>query len=269
MVITGKMETSPTHCSLVTDGQGSASLKGVFLMAHFIREVVIDWEAVDTDSYVRGIPALAGLDSLAFTRNVTFLVGENGSGKSTLLEAMAVAFGLNPEGGSRNYAFSTHDTHSRLYEAVHLMRSFERPWRAWFLRAESFYNVASAAETYDDLRFGPQKVRLHELSHGEAFLVAVQNDFIENGLYFLDEPEAALSPLHQMTLLREFYDLAEHGAQLIVATHSPILLALPDAQILHFGEDGIEEVAYEDTESFQVMSRFINDRERTLRRLLE
>ena len=236
--------------------------------AHFIREVIIDWDVVSEDSYVRDIPALAGLTSLPLSHDVTFFVGENGSGKSTLLEAMAVAYGLNPEGGSRNYAFSTRDTHSTLHEAVHLMRSFERPWQAWFLRAESFYNVASAAEGYDDLRFGPNKVRLHELSHGEAFLTAVQSDFVENGLYFLDEPEAALSPLHQMTLLREFFDLAEHGAQLIVATHSPILLALPDAQILHFDEYGIEPIAYEDTESYQVMSRFINDRERTLQRLL-
>ena len=237
--------------------------------AHFIREVVIDWKAVDEDSYVREIPALRNLDSLPLSHNVTYFVGENGSGKSTLLEAMAVAYGLNPEGGSRNYAFSTRDTHSSLHEAVHLMRSFERPWRAWFLRAESFYNVASAAETYDDLRFGPNKVRLHELSHGEAFLTAVQSDFVENGLYFLDEPEAALSPLHQMTLLREFFDLAEHGAQLVVATHSPILLALPGAQILRFDGDGIGEVSYEETESYQIMSRFINDRERTLRRLLD
>lgn len=236
--------------------------------AHFIREVIVDWEAVSEDSYVRGIPALAGLASLPLTHNVTFFVGENGSGKSTLLEAMAVAYGLNPEGGSRSYSFSTRDTHSGLHEAVHLMRSFERPWWAWFLRAESFYNVASAAEGYDDLRFGPHNARLHELSHGEAFLAAVQDDFVENGLYFLDEPEAALSPLRQMTLLREFFDLAAHGAQLIVATHSPILLALPDAQILHFGDAGIEPIAYEDTESYQVTSRFIIDRERMLQRLL-
>lgn len=236
--------------------------------ARFIRSAFIDWEAVDPGSYVRRIPALRDMGELALTSDVTYLVGENGSGKSTLLEAMAVAYGLNPEGGSRNYAFSTHDTHSGLHEAVHLVRGLGRPWQAWFLRAESFYNVASAAEGYDDLRFGPDKVRLHELSHGEAFLMAIQSDFRENGLYFLDEPEAALSPLHQMTLLREFHDLAAHGAQLIVATHSPILLALPGAQIVHFGEDGLEEVAYEDTESYQVMSRFINDRERTIARLL-
>lgn len=238
-------------------------------MAHFIKEVIIDWSVVDEASYVRNIPALVGLDSLRLTHDVTYFVGENGSGKSTLLEAMAVAYGLNPEGGSQNYLFSTHDTHSSLHEAVHLMRGFERPWRAWFLRAESFYNVASAAESYDDLRFGPNHARLHELSHGEAFLAAIQSDFIENGLYFLDEPEAALSPLHQMTLLREFYDLAQHGAQLIVATHSPILLSLPGAQILHFGDEGVEEVSFEETESFEIMSRFINDRERTLQRLLE
>ena len=258
--------------------------------AHFIREASIDWDSVDRDSYVRSIPALQSLP-LVFTSNVTFFTGENGSGKSTLLEAMAVAYGLNPEGGSRNYAFATNDTHASLHEAVHLQRSSERPWGAYFLRAESFYNVATAADGYESRYLGPHADELlrnanlpagtslsqarkflgrglHELSHGEAFLATIQEDFCENGLYFLDEPEAALSVSRQLTLLYELFQLAEHGAQLIVATHSPVLLALPGAQILRFDEEGIESVAYEDTESFQTMHLFMTDRERLLTRLL-
>lgn len=258
--------------------------------AHFITEVSIDWNAVPRDSFVRSIPALTSLP-LTFTSNVTFLTGENGSGKSTLLEAMAVAYGLNPEGGSRNFRFSTHDTHAPLHEATHLRRSPERPWGAYFLRAESFYNVATAAEGYESRYLGPHAEELlsganlpegtslsqarqmlgrslHELSHGEAFLATIQEDFHENGLYFLDEPEAALSVSRQLTLLYELYQLAEHGAQLIVATHSPIVLALPGAQILRFEEDSIEQIDYEETEAYQTMSLFMADRERLLQRLL-
>ena len=259
--------------------------------AHFIHRVFVDWDAVPRDSFVRSIPALASLP-LDLTSNVTFFTGENGSGKSTLLEAMAVAYGLNPEGGSRNYRFATNDTHGSLHEATHLLRSPEHPWGAYFLRAESFYNVATAAEGYESRYLGPHADELlsnanlpagtslgrarqmlgrslHELSHGEAFLATIQEDFHENGLYFLDEPEAALSVSRQLTLLYELHQLAEHGAQLIVATHSPIVLALPGAQILRFDEEAIEEVSYEDTEAYQTMSLFMADRERLLARLLD
>ncbi len=235
--------------------------------APFIRQVFIDWGSVPAGSYVREIGALQSLP-LDLTPGVTFFVGENGTGKSTLLEAMAVAFGLNPEGGSRNYSFSTHDTHSSLHEATHLMRGPMKPWNTYFLRAESFYNVATASERYESLYW--EKTRqLHTLSHGEAFLAVVQHDFRENGLYFLDEPEAALSVSRQLTLLYEFDRLAKHGAQLIVATHSPVLMALPGARILAFDEEEIRELDYEDTETFQTMDLFIRDRERLLSRLLE
>ncbi len=260
------------------------------LGAHFIQEVSIDWSAVPRESYVRDIPALQSLP-LSFGPNVTFFTGENGSGKSTLLEAMAVAYGLNPEGGSGNYRFSTNDTQAPLHEAVHLQRSLERPWGTYFLRAESFYNVASAAEGYESRYLGPhaeELVRnaglpadtpsgllrqllgrsLHELSHGEAFLATIQEDFHENGLYFLDEPEAALSVSRQLTLLYELHQLAAHGAQLFVATQSVVLMALPGAQILRFDEEGVASVAYEDTEAYQTMSLFMTDRERLLERLL-
>ena len=234
-------------------------------VAHFIKQVEIDWAAVPRGSYVRNIPALGSLP-LAFTSNVTFFVGENGTGKSTLIEAMAVAYGLNPEGGSRNYRFATHDTHASLHEAVHLIRDPLQPWGTYFLRAESFYNVATASERYESRYLSRN---LHELSHGEAFLATIQNDFRENGLYFLDEPEAALSVSRQLTLLYEFDRLAAHGAQLIVATHSPVLMALPGAQILGFSDEGIEELAYEETEAYQTMHLFMTDRERLLTQLLE
>lgn len=259
--------------------------------AHFIHQVFVDWSVVPRESFVRSIPALASLP-LDLTSNVTFFTGENGSGKSTLLEAMAVAYGLNPEGGSRNFRFATHDTHGSLHEATRLQRSPERPWGAYFLRAESFYNVATAAEGYESRYLGPHADELlrsadlragttlsqarqllgrslHELSHGEAFLATIQEDFHENGLYLLDEPEAALSVSRQLTLLYELHQLAEHGAQLIVATHSPIVLAVPGAQILRFDENGIEEVTYEETEAYQTMSLFMADRERLLERLLQ
>ena len=234
--------------------------------APFIRSVDILWGKVDESSYVRQIGSLQSLP-LRFTRPITIFVGENGAGKSTLLEAMAVAYGLNPEGGSRNYAFSTHDTHSALHEATYLERTFSHPWGAFFLRAESFYNVSSASEEYDRWYWDKTR-RLHELSHGEAFLAVVEQDFRENGLYFLDEPEAALSVSRQLTLLLQLHRLAAHGAQIILATHSPVIMALPGAQILRFDECGIEEVAYEDTEAFQTMDLFIHDREGLLRRLL-
>ena len=248
--------------------------------AHFIKSVGIRWELVRGDAYLRRIPALVhlGEEPLCFTSNVTFFVGENGSGKSTLLEAMAVAYGLNPEGGTANYQFATHDSHSMLREGIEMQRDVLRPWSTFFLRAESFYNVASKAEdysrwpgdrgvTYHNPATG-RKQLLHEMSHGEAFLGFIQDSSKENGLYFLDEPEAALSPSRQLTLLYEMHQLAEHGSQLIVASHSPILLGLPGAQIVSFDGDRLHEIAYEETESYQVTELFMNDCERLLRQLL-
>ena len=246
---------------------------------HFIRSVGVRWDLVHADDYLRRIPTLMALgeEPLAFTSNVTFFVGENGSGKSTLLEAMAVAWGLNPEGGTANYAFRTHDSHSALHEGTEMRRGPLRPWSTFFLRAESFYNVASRSEDYDLMGDGgvhyhnPATGRpalLHEMSHGEAFLGFIQDSSKENGLYFLDEPEAALSPSRQLTLLYEMRQLAEHGSQLIVASHSPILLGLPGAQIVSFDGERLREVAYEETEAYQVTELFINDREGLLRRLL-
>ncbi len=236
--------------------------------ALFIQQIRINWEQIDQRSYLRGIDAIRDLEQIPLTNPVTFFVGENGSGKSTLLEAIAVAYGFNPEGGTRNYNFSTYDSHSELCDAVRLTRGIRRAGWGYFLRAESFYNVATKEDEYSR---GPGGVpqHYHEKSHGESFLQLVQNSFRPNGLYLLDEPEAALSPQRQLTLLMEIDRCARDGAQFIIATHSPILLVLPGAEILSFDDGAIHPCDYEDTDSYQVMSAFINHREQLLKRLLD
>ena len=238
------------------------------LSAQLISGITIDWEKIGGESYLRDIPALSGVEQLRFTQPVTFFVGENGSGKSTLLEALAAVYGFNPEGGTRNYRFSTYDSHSELCNAIRLSRGVRRAEGGYFLRAESFYNVATKEEEYSRGPGGrPQ--HFHRRSHGESFLALVQNSFRPNGLYLLDEPEAALSPQRQLTLLAETDRCARAGAQFIIATHSPILLSLPGAQILSFDGGPVHPCAYEETDSYQVMSLFMHNRERILKNLLE
>ncbi len=234
----------------------------------FIRAACLDWAGIEKDSYLWTIPAIAGVDRVDFESPITCFVGENGSGKSTLLEAMAVSAGFNPEGGTKNYAFSTFDSHSELCGSMRLVKGVKKPRWGYFLRAESFYNVATAENEYSR---GPGGVpqHLHEKSHGESFLATAQNNFRPGGVYFLDEPEAALSPQRQLTLLREIYTCARAGAQFFMVTHSPILLGLPDAAILSFDEGPVHPIAYEDTDSFQITSLFLSDRKRLLRDLLE
>ena len=233
-----------------------------------IKKVFIDWNRIEEDSYLRGIPAIAGMEELSFENAVTFFVGENGSGKSTLLEGIAVAYGFNPEGGTRNYNFSTYDSHSGLCDAITLSRGIKRAKWGYFLRAESFYNVATKENEYSR---GPGGVpqHYHEKSHGESFLALAQQNFRPDGLYLLDEPEAALSPQRQLSLLIEIDRCAKEGAQFIIVTHSPILLGLPGATILSFDDGPIHPVSYEETDSYQVMSMFINHREQVIRKLLE
>ena len=232
----------------------------------FIRSIFIDWTLIGDDSYLREIEALKDLKTLDFNSNVTFFVGENGSGKSTLLEAMAIASGFNPEGGTKNYSFSTYDSHSELYDAIRVVRGSRKARWGYFLRAESFYNVATMEERYADE--GHESQKYHEKSHGESFLALAQNQLRPGGLYFFDEPEAALSPQRQLTLLTEIYNCAADGSQFIIATHSPILLGMPGAEILTFDNGLIHTCEYEDTESYQVTEMFINDRKRLLDRLL-
>ena len=233
----------------------------------FIRAACMDWDGVGKDSYLWTIPAIAGVERVDFESPVTCFVGENGSGKSTLLEALAVSYGFNPEGGTKNYSFSTFDSHSELNQHMRLVKGPKKARWGYFLRAESFYNVATAEAAYSQSGGTPQ--HLHEKSHGESFLATVQNNFRAGGVYLLDEPEAALSPQRQLTLLREIHVCSQAGAQFFLVTHSPILLGLPDAAILSFDDGPLHPIAYEDTDSYQITSLFLSDRKRILHNLLE
>ncbi len=233
----------------------------------FIKSIRIDWNEVPEDSYVRDIEAIRSINALEFESPVTFFAGENGSGKSTLLEAVAIAAGFNPEGGTRANSFSTYDSHSELCRAIRLTKSFRRARGGYFLRAESFYNVASMEAEANKL-MGGRPQHLHERSHGESFLYIAQNLFGANGLYLLDEPEAALSPQRQLALLVQIDRCVKAGAQFIIATHSPIILGYPNASILSFDGGRIHPCEYEDTESVSIMRLFLSDRGRILYDLL-
>ncbi|CUH97027.1 hypothetical protein P22_3153 [Propionispora sp. 2/2-37] len=217
--------------------------------------------------YPFSLPIFAEFEELEFDPCVTILVGENGAGKSTLLEAIAVAWGFNPEGGTRNMRFSTQDTHSVLYEYLRLIKGVKKPKDEFFLRAESFYNVATQADHYDVS--GYYGGSLHSRSHGEAFFATFMNKFKGKGLYLLDEPEAALSPMRQMAILARIHELVKKESQFIIATHSPIIMAYPGAKILQLSDHGIEAIAYEATEHYRVTKQFMNNRESMLSILLE
>lgn len=230
----------------------------------------------DPDRFPYNLPAVRGLTTLAFHPKVTFLVGENGSGKSTLLEAIAVACGLNPEGGSRNFAFATRDSHSPLDGCVRLAKTVATPRDTYFLRAESFYNVATEIERLDKEPGGGPPIigayggrSLHEQSHGESFFALFQNRFQDHGLYLMDEPEAALSPARQLQFLVLLHDYVRRGGQFVIATHSPIIMAYPDARIYVLGRDGIRAVPYAETEHFLVTRRFLGNPQRSLAELLD
>ena len=232
---------------------------------------------LNKDSYLNMLPVIKHLTEakeLSFNAPVTFFVGENGTGKSTLLEAIAVAYGFNAEGGSRNFSFSTNATHSELFEHIKIARrGYAKD--GFFLRAESLYNVATNIDELDEqpafqppIIEGYGGVSLHNQSHGESFLSIVQNRFFGNGFYILDEPEAALSPMRLLTLLVEIDYLVKKKSQFIIATHSPILLAYPKAEILEFSQGGINKVDYKDTEHYKVTKNFLDNPEKMLRILL-
>ncbi len=218
--------------------------------------------------YPFSLPAVATLDSIELHPKVTFIVGENGSGKSTLLEAIAIGMGFNAEGGTKNFNFSTRPSHSELHDYLRIAKGFKRPRDGFFLRAESFFNVATEIDNLGASQsYGGRS--LHEQSHGEAFMSLMMERFGGQGLYILDEPEAALSPQRQLAALSRIHDLVLDDSQFIIATHSPILMAYPDAIIYVCTPDGLERTEYEDTEHFQVSRDFLMNRERMLRVLLE
>ena len=204
-------------------------------------------EIEDSTVYPYSIPAFTGLERLDFHPAVTFLVGENGSGKSTLIEAIALVAGFNPEGGTKNFATRLRPSESELHNHLRLVRGPRREKSGFFLRAETMFNIATEAEAYTDYGW----VHLHERSHGEAFLWLMNERFHGNALYVLDEPESALSPQRQLAGLVRIHQLVEAESQFVIATHSPILMAYPNARILLLEADGIREVAYEDTEHYR------------------
>lgn len=218
------------------------------------------------EEYPFCIPVVHHLETLSFHPDVTFFIGENGTGKSTLLEAIAASMGFNPEGGTKNSLFSTRDTHSNLSEYIKPGRSYKTPKDGYFLRAESFYNMASYIDevAYTGSYGGTS---LHEQSHGESFLSLLTYKFKGNGLYLLDEPEAALSPSRQLSALALIHHLVQRESQFIIATHSPILMAYPRARIFLFDEDGIRETRYEDTDHYRIARDFLTHREEILRAL--
>ena len=208
--------------------------------------------------YPFNLPVVRNTDELVFHPKVTFLVGENGSGKSTLIEALAVAWGFNAEGGSKNFNFGTRPSHSDLHEFIRPVRSAHRARDGYFLRAESYFNVATAVENLGVDGYGDRP--LHEQSHGESFFALLDHRFRGQGLYILDEPEAALSPNRQLSFLARMHDLIGDQSQFIIATHSPIILGYPDAWIYQTTPSGLERMAYEDTDHYQITRNFLNRR---------
>lgn len=223
-------------------------------------------EGWDDSVYPFNVPAVRTTDAIAFHPRVTFLVGENGSGKSTLIEALAVVWGFNAEGGSKDHHYSTRASHSILHRFIRPVRSSQRAEDGYFLRAESYFTTATYLESTGASRAGQRNV--HEKSHGESFFDLFQNRFEGNGLYIMDEPEAALSPSRQLSFLARLHELVQDGSQFIIATHSPIILGYPDAWIYQTSAHGMDRVEYEDTEHYAVTKGFLNRRETYLDVLL-
>jgi len=233
------------------------------------RDRIPSWE-----EYPFNISAVRSLEAIEFRNPVTFIAGDNGTGKSTLLEAIAIAWGFNAEGGSRNLSFATTTAHSELHRFLRLTRNVRSSRDGYFLRAESFFNVASEIERLDAIPASAPPIiqayggkSLHEQSHGESFMTLVMKRFRGRGLYLLDEPEAALSPTRQLAFLARMRTLVNLQSQFIIATHSPIIMAYPGARILMVESGGVREVDYEETEHFRLTRDLLNRRESFLRHL--
>ena len=224
----------------------------------FVKSVKMNRENIDNSKYPFNIKCLENFEEMKLDTPITFFYGENGIGKSTLIEAIAINLGLNPEGGSNNMHFSNYDDYSELYKHL-IIGKFGVPKTKFFLRAESFYNVATDISNNADLvdtTYGGED--LHACSHGESFLKLIEHRFWNNGLYILDEPEAALSPQRQMTLLCYIHDLAQKGSQFMIATHSPILLSYQYGKIIDMNNN-MKEIKYEDTEVYKIYRDFLNN----------
>lgn len=238
----------------------------------FLRAIRNEHVPTADDSYPFNLPIVRHLSTLEFSKSVTYIVGENGSGKSTLLEAIANLLGLNAEGGSKNFNFRTNDTHSNLYEELRAIKADIGYRNAFFFRAESFYNVASEVDRIarEDQRmlnyYGG--ISLHKQSHGESFMALFTNRLRNKGLYIFDEPEAALSYMNQLRFLVWMKEAVNAGSQIIISTHSPVILAYPDAEIF-VAEDGIlKATSYDDCYIYRDMLAFITNKDLVIKELL-
>jgi predicted ATPase len=235
----------------------------------FIKKIELKNDfSYDENKYPYNIPILKNFSNVILESPVTFFVGENGSGKSTFIEAIAVAMGLNAEGGSQNFMFKTKDTHSDLYNHLAISKGIEKPRTKYFLRAESFYNVATEVDSNLDALRAMNYKSLHECSHGEAFIRLLKERFYDKGLYILDEPEAALSPSRQMSFLVLMDQLVKNGSQFIIATHSPIILSYKNSTIYDFDDD-VNKVLYHDTEHYKLYKLFLDNPDMMLEKLLK
>jgi len=239
------------------------------LSIKLLREKIPEFE-----SYPFNLDIIRNFDSLNFHPKVTFIIGENGTGKSTLLEAIAIAWGFNPEGGTKNFNFSTRASHSELHKYLRLIKSFKRAQDGFFLRAESFYNLATNIDELDEEPGGPP-IRasyggksLHQQSHGESFFSLMLHRFNGNSLYILDEPEAALSPMRQIAMISRLHQLTEENSQFIIATHSPIILSYPFSTIYELANGRFNNCNYEDTEHFSSTKNFLNNHKKIISQLL-
>lgn len=238
----------------------------------FLRAIRNEHVPKKGDSYPFDLPIVRHLKTLEFSKSVTYIVGENGSGKSTLLEAIASLLGLNVEGGNRNFNFRTQDTHSSLYEEMRAVRADLKYGNAFFFRAESFYNFASEVDRIaredGTMLDGYGGISLHEQSHGESFMALISNRLQRKGLYIFDEPEAALSYMNQLRFLVWMKKAVGAGSQIIISTHSPVILAYPDAEI-YVAEGGrLKPTAYDDCYIYRDMRAFITNKDLVIKELL-
>lgn len=232
----------------------------------FLTKLKIDTKGCNPQEYPFNLQVVRNNATISFDNRLTFIVGENASGKSTLIEAIAVAYGFNAEGGSTSYRFATQQTHSNLHEHITLVKGIKRPKENYYFRGESFYTTKSYMEEIG-ISYGNRA--LHNYSHGESFLVLMTERFHGNGLYLFDEPEAALSPQSQMRFIVKMSELLRNNSQLIIATHSPILLAYPQATIYQINSEGtLESVAYEDTDYYALYRHFLNNHQRFVAQLI-
>lgn len=244
--------------------------------SQYIRGIYLNRDRISSyDHFPLDLPVIRHLQEVAFHPSVTYVIGENGMGKSTLLEGIAIAYGFNPEGGTLNFNFSNYDSHSNLDEYLRLKKGVYKPKDHFFFRAETFYNLATNIEELDREASGPKIIdsfggkSLHQQSHGESFFSAFVERFQGNGLYILDEPEAALSPLRQISMLARINELVKQGSQFIISTHSPIIMAYPDAKILQISDEGMNEVTLEESNHYLLMKQFFEDKDRLLHHLFQ